>query len=227
MKTTFIATLCAALLFLSPSVHSQSSVEILSQIVQTPEITSFFEGTFNSLGIRVKESDERITLHHRGDRIEVQPGLDESAVDFILDLDLRGIDNVVAYTDDGKIDDDEATKIARVFFTPFTKVTMQNPVLAENRKRKAAGIEDLIHVYLQFQDGSTAAAHTLVYVSDQWLVIDGIYGEAKRTFHLTHQPALDYQRKVFSAIQTDTKKGWIEFLKWYKEWRPKYSTTNS
>jgi len=31
--------------------------------------------------------------------------------------------------------------------------TMKNPVMTENRKRKAAGIEELIHVYLNFPDG--------------------------------------------------------------------------
>lgn len=228
MKATLatLALFCWSLL-LPPQLNAQSSVEQLKTIIQTPEITAFFEGTFEKLGIQVKESDEKITLIHRGDHIEVVDGLDESAVDFILDLDLHGIDNIMAYTEDGKIDDDEATRIARVFFTPFTKVTMQNPVLTENRKRKAAGIEDLIHVYLLFEDGSVAAAHTLIYASDQWLVIDGVHGTAKRTFRLTHEPALEYQRKVFEAIQTDTKSGWINFLKWYKDWRPKYSTSIS
>jgi len=95
--------------------------------------------------------------------------------------------------------------------------------MTENRKRKAAGIEELIHVYLNFPDGKTATAHTLIYAADQWVVIEGIVGTPQRVFKLTHQPALDYQRHVFEAIETDTKKGWLAFVKWYKEWRKDYS----
>ena len=67
--------------------------------------------------------------------------------------------------------------------------TMKNPVMTENRKRKAAGIEELIHVYLNFPDGKTATAHTLIYAADQWVVIEGIVGTPQRVFKLTHQPA--------------------------------------
>ena len=91
---------------------------------------------------------------------------------------------------------------------------MKNPVLTENRKRKAAGIEDLIHVYLIFADGKTAAAHTLIYAADQWVVIDGLVGAPKRVFKLNHHEALDYQSNVFDAIQKDTKKDWLTFVKW-------------
>jgi len=202
---------------------AQSSSDVLKTIVQTPQITTFFEGTFDHLGIEITDSDEQLTLHHEGNHIRIEDGLDHGQVDFVLQLNLTGIENLVKYTEDGVIDDNEATRIARVFFTPFTRVTMQNPILTENRKRKAAGIEDLIHVHLIFPDGTTAAAHTLIYASDQWIVIEDLVGTPKRVFKLQHGPALEYQRKVFSAIKTDTRKGWISFVRWYKTWRNVYS----
>mgnify|MGYP005621721295 FL=1 len=205
---------------------AQTSSETLKSIIQTDAITAFFDGTFNHLGIRIEESKEMLTLHHEGTSIRVEDGLKPAEVDFVLDLDLTGIENLVKYTEDGEIDDTEATIIARVFFTPFTKVTMQNPVLTQNRKRKAAGIEDLIHVYLTFPDGKTAAAHTLIYAADQWVVVDDIVGTPKRVFKLNHREALDYQRKVFDAIEKDTKKDWLAFVKWYKTWRSEHSTTS-
>tara|TARA_B110000046_G_scaffold112596_1_gene119776 strand:+ start:771 stop:1382 length:612 start_codon:yes stop_codon:yes gene_type:complete len=170
------------------------------------------------------EINEKLTVHHDGDKIRVEDGLNKDEVDFVLKLDLTGIENLVKYTEDGKIDDTEATIIARVFFTPFTRETMKNPVMAENRKRKAEVIEDLIHAYLNFPDGKPAASQTLIYAADQWVIVDGIVGNPKRVFKLTHQPALDYQRHVFEAIETDTKKGWLSFVKWYKVWRKDYST---
>lgn len=209
------------------SLFAQTSTtkERLERITQTPEIADFFKGIFNHLGIEIAETGEKLTLHHEGSKITIENGLVEHKVDFILPLRLQNITNLENFAADGKFDDVEATNVARVFFTPFTRVTLKNEVLSENKKRKAAGIEDLIHVYLLYPNGDVAAAHTLVYVSDQWLVLDEVVGNPKRVFKLTQAPALDYQRKIFEAMQTNTNKGWLSFLSWYKEWRKVYSET--
>lgn len=214
-----------AFLFGSVSLKSQSSAEKFAGIIQTPEIAAFFDGLFDNLGIVVEETGERVLIKHLGERIEVSEGFDSSQVDFILPLRLENVGNMVGHSEDGKIDDLEATRIAAVFFTPFTRETLKNEVLSANRKRKAAGIEDLSHIYLVNPDGSTAAYHTLIYVSNQWIVLDDIVGKPKRVYRLEHAPALEYQRRIFSAMKSDTKKGWLSFVKWYKNWRDDYSVT--
>jgi hypothetical protein len=60
-------------------------------------------------------------------------------------------------------------------------------------------------------------------VNNQWIVVPGIYGKSKRTFILSPEQALTFQRKVFSANQTNSKTGWKEFLKWYTTWKKEVS----
>lgn len=227
MKPLYLASLLFFTLAISEPCmaqgHPESTASKLESIVQTPEIASFFEGVFNHLGVTIAETGEQLTLHHEGKIIRIEEGMDPKAVDFVLPLNLMNIDHLLAFTKDGKFDEVEATNVAKVFFTPFTKVTLQNPVLTENRKRRAAGIEDFIHVYLIYPDSTTATAHTLIYAANQWVVIDEIIGKPRRTFVLTQGPALEYQRKVFHAIQEDSRSGWLSFVKWYTDWRKAYS----
>ena len=43
-----------------------SSIETWRNILQTPELTDYFRGVFNHLGIEVEETGERFTIHHQG-----------------------------------------------------------------------------------------------------------------------------------------------------------------
>ena len=177
-KKFLSSVVLAFFLFTSSTLSiAQSSAEKFGSIIQTSEIAKFFDGLFDKLGIVVEEAGERVLITHMGDNLKVTDGFEDAKVDFILPLKLENVSNMVGHSEDGKIDDEEATRIASVFFTPFTKETLKNDVLSANKKRKAAGIEDLIHVYLNYPDGKEAASHTLIYVSDQWIVIDDIVGE--------------------------------------------------
>jgi len=177
-KKFLSSVVLAFFLFTSSTLSiAQSSAEKFGSIIQTSEIAKFFDGLFDKLGIVVEETGERVLITHMVDNLKVTDGFEDAKVDFILPLKLENVSNMVGHSEDGKIEDKEATRIASIFLTPFTKETLMNDVLSANKKRKAAGIEDLIHVYLNYPDGKKAASHTLIYVSDQWIVIDDIVGE--------------------------------------------------
>jgi hypothetical protein len=220
--------LLLSLFLLSSSLFAQyeeaKAGDQLRAIAQTPNIAQFFDGLFQSLGV-VMDSGEELTVYHEGAQLRVVDGLDKSKVDFVLPLVGRDIGNMVGFADDGKIDEVEATHIAKVFFTPFTRETLKSPLLSNDKKRKKAGIEELIHVYLMLPDGSQFDSHTLIFAQSQWIVLDGIVGKAGRTYTLNAMEALKYQRKILEAMKTDTKKGWISFAKWYKQWRTGVSST--
>ncbi|MEA1881055.1 MAG: hypothetical protein U9N31_01440, partial [Candidatus Marinimicrobia bacterium] len=146
--------------------------------------------------------------------------------DFIVPIKLQNIQNMVAHTKDGKIDSSESWRIVDVLFTPMTLVTLQTPVLAVNWRRKLAGVEDLIHVYLINPTGGEASKHSLVYVKGQWLVIKGLHGKPRRTYRMTPEESLEYQRVIFQAIKKDTYWGWWKFASWYKKWRKNVSVTH-
>ena len=60
-----------------------------------------------------------------------------------------------------------------------------------------AGVEDLTHVYLISPDNQEANKHSLIYVKGQWLVLEGLHGQARRTYRMDESELLLYQRKIF------------------------------
>jgi hypothetical protein len=60
-------------------------------------------------------------------------------------------------------------------------------------------------------------------VRGQWLVIPGLHGRAARTFDLSIEDAVLYQRHVLTALRQNTWIGWLQFGSWYVRWRPTVS----
>ena len=206
--------------------ESNSSMNAWENIFQTPELISYFDGVFDNLGVRIEETGESFTVHHSDTKFIFKKGIVEEEVDFIVPLKLENINNMIQHAKDGKIDSAESWRILAVLFTPLTKVTLQNPVLAIDWRRKLAGVEDLTHVYLLSPNGEEASKHTLIYVKGQWLVLEGIYGDPRRTYRMTPEDSLEYQRTVFKALKEDSFWGWIKFSGWYKKWRKNISITH-
>ena len=154
--------------------EENSSMNAWKGIFQTPEIVSYFQDVFESLGVSIDETGERFTIHHNGDKLIFEEGIIDDKVDFIVPLKLENIETMILHSKDGTIDPSESWRILDVLFTPLTRVTLEAPVLSVNWRRKLAGVEDLTHVYLLNPNGEEASMHTLVYVKGQWLVLKGI-----------------------------------------------------
>ena len=203
-----------------------SSLDAWKSILQTPELLSYFDNVFNYLGISIEETGEEFTIHHAGDKFIFSKGISKDKVDFIVPIKLENIQNMINHAKDGKIDPSESWRILDVLFTPLTKVTLQSPVLSVYWRRKLAGVEDLTHVYLLNPKGEEASKHTLIYVKGQWLVLKGLHGEPRRTYRMTPEESLEYQRVIFKALKKDTFFGWMKFSSWYKKWRKQNSVTH-
>ena len=74
------------LFLISTSIYSQevSSLQKWEKILQTPQLLSYFNGVFDHLGIEIKETGERFTIHHQGDRFTFEKGIVKEKVDFIV-----------------------------------------------------------------------------------------------------------------------------------------------
>ena len=206
--------------------QEKSSMDAWKGILQTPEIISYFEDVFESLGVSIEETGETFTIHHKGNKLIFEEGIIEDEVDFIVPLKLENIENMILHSKDGTIDSSESWRILDVLFTPLTRVTLEAPVLSVNWRRKLAGVEDLTHVYLLNPNGEEASKHTLVYVKGQWLVLKGIYGKPRRTYRMTPEESIEYQRAVFKALKKNSLWGWMKFSIWYKKWRKTNSITH-
>lgn len=201
-----------------------SSMQLWQSITQTPEIVGYFKGIFNKLAFTVAETGETFTATHLGDRVTFAEGLDPKA-DFTVPLHLENVQRLAAQTREGRIPAAESWRIAQVLFTPLTQSTLRNPVLSVNWIRRLAGVESLIHVYLISPEGGEAATHTLIYAGDQWVVLSGLHGKARRVYRLSPEQSLDYQRHVFLAMQQNSFAGWMRFARWYRAWRQAVSST--
>ena len=51
-----------------------SSMNAWKEIFQTPEIISYFQDVFESLGVSIEETGERFTIHHNGDKLIFEEG---------------------------------------------------------------------------------------------------------------------------------------------------------
>ena len=207
------------------SQNSDSYMDNWENIVQTQEVVKYFDGVFEVIGISIEETGEEFTVYHKGDTITLNHGIDPDS-DFIVPLEVHNISNMIAHSDDGIISPEESWRILSVLFTPLTKVTLQTPILSVNWRRMLAGVEDLTHVYLISPDNQEANKHTLIYVKGQWLVLEGLHGQARRTYRMNESNSLLYQRKIFSAMKKDTFIGWVKFGLWYKRWRKTVSITH-
>ncbi len=201
----------------------EKAVDLWRGIVQTKEIVEIFRGLFEVIAITIEETGEELTVRMGEDRISIDPGLPE-IYDFLVPIKLENVHNMVSHAADGRLDAFEIWRIIGVLFTPLTRETMRNPVLSKTILRKLVGIEDLIHVQLLGPEAEQVANHTLAFAGGQWLVIEGLHGRAGRTFAMTGEDCIAYQKQVFRAIKADTFMGWLSFARWYVKWRPGVSS---
>jgi hypothetical protein len=202
-----------------------TSLEKWRAVVQTPEIVDFFRGTFERAGIRITDTNEAFTCIHQGDRIEFEPQLDESEVDYTVPIESYQVDRLAEEATAGTLSEIEQFRVLRALFSPATAATLKNPVLSHGLLRRLSAVEDLIHVRLQSPDPDQEphTAHTLVHAAGQWLVFVGLHGRPRRTFELSMGDAIDYQRRVFHAMKQNKPLAWIRFASWYLSWRKRVS----
>ena len=174
----------------------------------------FFTGMFDVMGITIEETCEELTVRVGEGKVHIDPDLPEK-YDFLVTFKMANVKNLVSHAADGRLDAFETWRNAAVLFTPLSRETLKNAVKPKGILRKLAGIEDLIHVQLL---GPTDE-DVLVCGGGQWLVIDGLHGRAKRTFAMTGNERVAYQKRVFKAMQAKSILGWIGFARWYVRWR--------
>ena len=202
----------------------KNSIEKWETLTNSPAIVEFFENLFENLGVRVTDTNEEFTCHHRGDKIELKKGLDEEAVDYTVEIESFQVDRLVAHTHDKEIDEIEKYRIVCVLFTPATAATLKKR-LSGKLVRFLLGAEPVTHVNLKSSSHEEPnAQHTLVVAGNQWLAIPGLHGDPDRIYHMTVDEALLYHRRVFATMKKDTFGAWWKFGGWYKDYRETIST---
>jgi len=207
------------LLIFCLNVQSQTITELWKPILKHSELAVYFSGMWNKLGISVPSYKEKLTVVHKGDHFKLIPGADKDSVDYLVELKAENIENMAKHGADGKIDTYESYRIMATLFTPFVRSALSHPMMNKSLQLRLASIEDHMHVYLESPTNEEVTTHTLLFVNKQWIVADGIHGEALREFHITPEDAIRYQKAAFKAQKEDTRKSWRKFKKFYLDWR--------
>ena len=197
-------------------------VDLWRAVAQTDELVDFFTGMFEVMGITIEETGEELTVRVGEGKVHIEPGLPDRC-DFLVPLKMENVTNMVSHAADGRLDAFETWRIASVLFTPLTRETLKNPMMSRGILRRLARVEDLIHVRLLGPEAEQVASHTLVFAGGQWLVIEGLHGQARRKFSMTGEECVTYQKQVFKAMKANSIMGWIRFARWYVKWRPSAS----
>src|SRR5437867_8965376 len=176
------------------------ALEKWQSLTQHPAVVKFFHGLFDSAGVNIKDTGEQFTCHHRGERIEFDPGIDPAKVDYTVDISMAQVDRLAAHAQTGELDESEKYRIVSTLFTPSTAAMLRHPLLSHPLLRRMAGAEEVIHVELVPPAANLdRAQHTLIYANRQWFVVAGLTGKAGRSYRLNLAQALDYHRRCFQA----------------------------
>ncbi len=201
------------------SLAQEGAMESWQKLLNQKGLADYFKGTFETLGIFIKETNETFTVHHQGDHFELSKGVDSSEVDYLVELKPENINNMEKYGADGEVSEMESYHIMSVLFTPLTESALNNSILTDKRMLRKGGVEEHIQVVLYSPGKRDSTTHTLVFANDQWLLGKGLLGTPQRRFELMPGDAVLYQRQLFAAQKDGSNKAWKEFGKWYKIWR--------
>ena len=221
-----LPALITMILCLPLSTWAQDDVSIKEKwapLVNQDYYLEFFDGFFVNLGIEVKETGEQVTVKRKADIFEITEGIDESMVDYTIQISTQNIHNLSNHAKDNKLDDTEKFSILAVMFTPITAKSLSDPTLEKNVPRFVKKKENNLHVTLYSPDKKASVSHTILYLNKEWIVVPGLHGTPKRIYTLDVPEAMLYQKKVFEALKANNKKDWKAFRRWYVEWREKVS----
>ena len=209
----------------------QSSLQKLKLIQQSPAILDFFSVLFERIGIRVLDTGEELSCFHRGIHIDFEEELDESNVDYVLELTTEQVDNLIELLSFKDIDEVRRYNILKTLFQPaieasinpfpcLKKVPFAIPLASNTLLRRLLRMENIIHVYIiPPSQEEPEIGHTLVFKNKEWQVFPGLHSNPGRIFRLTIEDTLTFHSRAFIALKSNNTMGWLRFGAWYLRWR--------
>ena len=209
----------------------KSSLQKFKLMQQSTATRDFFSVLFESVGIRISDTEEEFNCYHRGTRIDFEEPLNESEVDYVLELTTKQVDSLVELVSVEEIDEERRYSILKTLFAPAIEasinpfpclkgVTSSTPLVSNTLLRRLLRMENLIHVYIISPvQGESEIGHTLVFENKEWQVSTGLHGTPGRIFRLSIDDVLEFHGQAYRALKANTNMGWLKFGGWYLKWR--------
>lgn len=182
---------------------------ILKEAARFEAAIKYARGMFDLVYIIAAEHpDLGFTVFFKDDRLVVERGLDISKEpDLVIPLSDEGVFNVKQFFEDGVIDEREEFLIVNATFKPAWEASYRMPEIRSRWIRKFMELEGLMHVVLlnpnnyEYKGKVVKNELSVVYVSNQWLVFNGLEGVADRRMELTVEDA----KAMYKLIMRDLK----------------------
>lgn len=209
----------------------KTSFRKFALVDQSSTARDFFSLLFERIGIRMTDTGEVLSCYHRGTHIDFEAKLNESNVDYVLELTTEQVDALVGLLSVRYIDEKRRYNILKTLFAPaieasvnpfpcIKEVTTSSPLISNTLLRRLLRMENLIHVYIVSPiPGDSELGNTLVFDNRKWQVSPGLQGVPGRVFRLTIDDALAFHTQARRALKANTKIGWLKFGIWYLKWR--------
>ena len=205
----------------TPNGPPPSSIQKWATALQPKPVVDFFSGLFHRVGIRVTDTGEAFTAVHVGERVLFSDELDDAKVDFTVEVDSAQVERMLAYLEQGELDERARFRIMAVIATPATRAMLARPVIRSERLRELlywlGNAEPRMHVVLVPPPGEAEVRHTIERVGAVTTVTAGLHGTVERVYRLTVDDAVEFQRRMIAARHADAFWDWIAFARWYGE----------
>jgi hypothetical protein len=177
---------------------SGSVLDRWQSLTVPPQVVELLRDAFERLGIRIVDTGEAFTCHHRGDRLAAQ---------------LAG----------GDVDDLERFRIVREMIAGAAAKmgVVDNPLSSKPSLRRIISAKNLIHVYLTSPVPAEEpdSTFTIIHVNRRSLLVPGLHGTPERVFRLGVADALELQRVLVQGLKGGGATKWLKVAKWYVGWR--------
>jgi hypothetical protein len=195
----------------------------LESLTQRKSAVEWFRGLFSRVHVEVTDREERFTLVHSGDRVEVEPGFHGQDPSFVIPLGSQNIRNLAGFFDDDGINEQEQYRIVKFMLEPCLRAALALPILQNSAFRKIVRVDTHWQEALLDPQGQEDEPLTVVCVNDQWLVIPGYHGRPQRRLVMRPDQVLEFQRRVFDADARNNLATWLDLGRWYVKWRDQVS----
>lgn len=196
-----------------------TSIQKWAAALQPAPVVAFFDGLFHRVGVRVTDTGEAFTAVHAGDRILFSDELDESHVDFTVEITTAQVDRMLGHLAAGRLDEGARFRIMAVLATPATRAMLARPVIRSERLRELlywiGDAEPRMQVVLTPPPGEPEVGHTIERVGAVTTVTAGLHGAVDHVYRLSVDDAVEFQRRMIAARSADSLLTWLQFARWY------------
>jgi hypothetical protein len=221
-KIKYLLVLMMLVLPLSLKAENLTAFELWEKMTQVPALNKNFTGLFYKLGLDVIDTNETLTLHDNAGQLSVSQGLDKD-IDYSVRLNSSRLQQVAPLYQQKEVKLSTVYKTVALLFAPLAEANLSHPLMSNWFLRWMSTLENVVHLYIQDPLLDKIYVTSMVFKDEKWHVFEFLQGKSKRTYRLTIQQAVDYQRHLYQAIRDDSWSGWASFATWYLDWRWQYS----